>query len=419
MSAEAELIRTAALRADYETFRPILKDQVILPEAVAILEDIGAWYDANPAAVVIDWGAFLGWAKVARRATWKPDRWVTYQAIVDYAKSLKDPNPAIVERFRELVVVAKIRTHTDALVQGHVPGALGEIAALAAGGAAAGGASPEDTFVTEDIDALMSAVMRTDGLEWRLEDLNVSIGPVGRGDLVMVGKRPEAGGTTFLVSEMTHMVAQLPEGSRGIIFTNEELGEKVKVRALQAALGWTTADIAADKKAALAGYTAALKGRRLDVVHRTDMSTSFVERVLRGASYGVIGINILDKISGFHKLEGVDRIRALGVWARGLADKHGTVIAINQADASAEGEKWLNQSQLYGSKTGLQGEADALIMLGATHNPAESEQRFLSVAKNKLPGGSRTKPNLRHGRFTVGFDAERARFETLAYKKVL
>jgi len=46
------------------------------------------------------------------------------------------------------------------------------------------------------------------GLEWRLEELNLSLGPVNKGDLVLVAARPEVGKTTFLTSEISYMLSQ-------------------------------------------------------------------------------------------------------------------------------------------------------------------------------------------------------------------
>jgi hypothetical protein len=70
----------------------------------------------------------------------------------------------------------------------------------------------------------------------------------------------------------------------------------------------------------------------------------------------------------------------------------------------------MDQSQLYGSKTGVQGEADVQLMIGASHEPGKQLERYISVVKNKLPGSGGTDPRLRHGKFTVDMDAERGRF---------
>lgn len=416
-SPEAELIRTAQKRADYDQFAPILKDQIVLPEAKAILEDIGGWYTANPEALEIDWSTFLAWAKVSKRATWKPDKWSVYEGITHYASSLPSANPAIISRFQELTACSEIRTKIEALVRSSVPGGLEEIARIAELASGASKAGTAEEAITDNFEDLLKVVTREDGLEWRLEDLNRAIGPIDRGDVVYIGKRPEVGGTTFLASEFSYMAPQLPVGAHCAIFTNEEIGAKVKMRVIQAALGWTLADIAADPKAAKAKYEGLMKGRRIDVFHNTGMTSRYVERILRSGKYSLVGLNVVDKITMVgSKAEGADLKRDIGVWVRGIADKYGAVIGVLQADASAEGERWLNQSQLYGSKTGLQAESDVQIMIGKDANPSFSNQRFLGVVRNKLPGGPRTEPGLRHGQFAVAFNGEIGRFSTEAYK---
>lgn len=420
-SPDAELIRTAAVRSEFEAFRPILSDRVAIPEAQAILEDIGAWYDANPSEAGIAWSVFLAWARVSRRAVWKPDRWSVYTEIVNNAAALPAANPAIVARFHEFKTLGLLRGEVEAQLRTSKPDGLAEIVRIAEEGIttlSTGAASKVDTeLVTDDLGQLLEIVTRAHGLEWRLEDLNLSVGPIDRGDVVLIGKRPEVGGTTFLASEFAYMAPQLPKGKHAVIFTNEEVGAKVKMRLISAALGRSQADIAADPKKAAADLERVLDGRRIDVIHNTAMTNRTIERRLRSGVYGLIGINVLDKVRMVgNKAEGADLKRDIGIWTRQIADSYGAVMGVLQADASAEGEKWPDQSRLYGSKTGLQAESDVLIMIGKTHNPAEADRRYMGVVRNKLPGGSRTRAGLRHGQFEVHFDGEIARFASLVAK---
>jgi hypothetical protein len=190
----------------------------------------------------------------------------------------------------------------------------------------------------------------------------------------------------------------------------------VGVRLIQSALGCTVADIMADPTVSQSDYITAIRNRRIDVYHDVGLSTSDVERVLRTGHYSLIAINILDKVSGFHKLEGVERLRALSVWTRQLADKYGVVFVVAQADASAEGVRYLDQSQLYGSKTVMQADSDVQLMIGKDNNPGYEDMRYFSVVRNKTPGGPRTDPKMRHGKFECAFDGERARFESVTWK---
>jgi hypothetical protein len=124
----------------------------------------------------------------------------------------------------------------------------------------------------------------------------------------------------------------------------------------------------------------------------------------------IIVFDQLDKVHGFsHKIEREDlRIGKLYEWARDLAKKYGPVIAVSQADGSAEGMQWIEMNQLRGSKTDKIGEADAIVTIGK----GEAEYtRYLNIVKNKLFGGPLSKECHRHGRFECTIRPEIARYE--------
>jgi hypothetical protein len=62
------------------------------------------------------------------------------------------------------------------------------------------------------------------------------------------------------------------------------------------------------------------------------------------------------------------------------------VVASNQLDGRAEGMKYPPMDHLYGSKTGAQGEADGILMVGRT--PVDGDKRFMYTPKNKLTGNN-------------------------------
>lgn len=418
---DIELLRVLSSREHYDSFRSLVKDFVMLPEVLVIVEDMGGWYAANPAASVIDWSAFLAWARIAAHPGYKTARWDAYKLIVDNAASAPTVNLAVLTRFEEMDYAARLRACAEESLNGRAP--LNDAVIIAEEyrdkGLRTHGATT--TVADPTLGEMLDDLVVAGGYEWRLEDLNRSIGPVHPGDIVLVGARPEVGKTTFLTAELTHMASQLPEDKHVLWVNNEESRNKIKVRLVQSGLGETVADLAADSARAEKRYNASLGGRRIDVVHDTSLTTKGVEKLLRTGMYGIVAFNVLDKVRSAvgttHKDEKeVERLRQLGVWARGLADRFDLVVfALAQADASAEGQRTLNQSQLYGTKTGLLAESDAQIMIGKDNAPGMGERRFINVVRNKLPGGPRTVPGLRHGMFEVGFSGETARYYSLAY----
>ena len=384
-------------------------------ESNAILLDFGAYFDAFPADTEIDWPTFYAWTRTTRRATLSPADRIIYEDSISKIEKVAKPDEKLASRFVELDYAGQIGGIVDSILEGRTGATLDQVGVLLT--EYSGVASPHKVeVVSSDLGELVAGIVKGGGVEWRLEDLNKSVGPLNKGDFVLVGKRPEVGGTSFVCSEITHMVSQLPAGQNAIIFNNEEVGRKVAVRLYEAALGENIMSLATDTAKHQAAYVAALKGHKIDVIHKPGMDVGFVESILRRGNYGIIVFNMLAKIGGFHKLEGQDRLEALGGWARALADKYGVVFAVHQADNTAEGMEYLDQSQLYGSKTALQGESDVQLMIGKSHNPTKADCRYLSVVRNKLPGGPRTDPKLKYLRSEVGFDWETGRFTSLSFK---
>ncbi len=77
-----------------------------------------------------------------------------------------------------------------------------------------------------DLAKAIEATDRSNGLQWRLNCLNNSLGHLVRGDLIFVFGYVDTGKTKFLISEITHMAQQLTEG-KVLYLNNEESNEKL------------------------------------------------------------------------------------------------------------------------------------------------------------------------------------------------
>lgn len=271
----------------------------------------------------------------------------------------------------------------------------------------------EEKFVSEDIKTILATHVTSGGYSWRFDELNKMAGPVRPGDFIMVVARPETGKTSFIASETTHFATQMSPGDSIVVFNNEEAGEKILVRAYTTALDKSGADVAAMADPQCE-FVKAMGGVKFLVYDDVSTSTYDVERVLSSIKPKVVVFNVLEKIGGFSKLDETQRLKTLAIWARGLGKRFNcSVFAVWQADAGAEGERFVRKHQVYGSKTGAPSEADLIIGIGSTFTPAEQDYRFFHLSKNKLAGGPGVDPKRSHGYAVAHFDHVTGRFTNI------
>ena len=270
----------------------------------------------------------------------------------------------------------------------------------------------DDTIesINMNLQDLYQSQVATPGLRWRLEWLNKSLGSLRKGDFGFIFARPETGKTTFLASEMTHMITQT-DGDI-LWFNNEEQGKKVAVRCYQALLGKTNKELFGDLKTNANEYKERIQDR-LKIYDFEDSSRATrIEQIIKTTNPALIIFDQVDKIKGF-KADRYDlELKATYQWAREIAKMYAPVIAVSQAGGTAEGKLWLTMDDVDSSKTAKQGEADWILGIGKEQDNT-SNMRFLNISKNKLLGDNDTLPDLRHGNAQVMIKPNIARYEEL------
>jgi hypothetical protein len=227
---------------------------------------------------------------------------------------------------------------------------------------------------------------------------------------MFVFARPESGKTTFLASEITHMVTQTDKPI--LWFNNEEQGEVVLTRCYQAALGLTIQELMKDREENERRFNE-ITGGNIKIYDSASIHRRDVERVCKTFEPSLVVFDQIDKLQGFVGDREDLRLGNIYQWARELAKGFAPVIGITQADGGAEGKKWLNMADVMNAKTGKQAEADAILGIGKVDDPQLEFIRFLSISKNKLFGDADTLPELRHGRIEVLIQPEVARYKDL------
>ena len=264
--------------------------------------------------------------------------------------------------------------------------------------------------VNMDLSELYDTAIATPGLRWRLDWLNKSLGSLRKGDFGFIFARPETGKTTFLASEMTHMVTQT-DGDI-LWFNNEEQGKKVAIRCYQALFGVDSETLFSNVDRYKEEYHD-LIGSRIKIYDYEDSSSyKRIESIIKEVNPALIIFDQIDKIKGF-KNERYDlELKKIYQWAREIAKSYAPVIAVSQAGGTAEGKVWLTMDDVDSSKTSKQGEADWILGIGKEQDNT-SNMRFLNISKNKLIGDKDTLPDLRHGNKQCMIKPNIARYEDL------
>ena len=265
-------------------------------------------------------------------------------------------------------------------------------------------------FITDNLEDLYRETLQQQGLRWRLPTLNKMLGSLRKGDFGFLFARPETGKTTFLASEVTYFAEQV---DRPILwFNNEEMGNKVKIRCYQAALGCTLPKLFSNRDAAERAF---LKKTNRNILIYDNAATHKrqVEAICKQYNPSLLIFDQIDKIKGFVNDREDLRLGSIYVWARELAKTYCPVIGVCQADVSGEGRKWLDMACVANAKTSKQAEADWILGIGAVHDIGMEQVRFLHLSKNKLTGDEDTDPTQRHGRKEVLIKPDIARYAEL------
>jgi hypothetical protein len=409
-SIDRDILKYMSKRDTYNELKDTITKTLCVKESWEMLADFGEYFEQHPLVGEID-GDFKMWQRVVRHPNWKPEEARIKGSIVD---SVLGASPPVRSTFLDNIYHLRTTEAYNKIAKGLADGSISaDDAETKVRGLTR--AAPVNNTVTSFSIADLAVAQRKGGFYWRLEDLNQSLGPIRQGDVTIIAKRPEVGGTSFLVSEMSFMMEQT--NGNAIIFNNEEAPDKVYSRMVSAALNVDYRKLLGDPAKFDTHYKKWLKGSSWDLVHDTSMTVGSIYKQLEDKKYDLIGINVLLKVGGTGKTEDHDKFQELGEECRRIAQKYGPVLAIVQADPSAEGMQYIPQDRIYKSKTALQGEADALIMIG-TDDEIVDDTRYIHVAKNKFPPAACTNTKCKHIKSQVAFDMDTGRFSTRNFKGV-
>jgi replicative DNA helicase len=271
----------------------------------------------------------------------------------------------------------------------------------------------EITDVNTVFMELMSNADTKQGIRWRLDCLNKSLGSLRRGDFGFIFARPETGKTTFLASEVSHFLTDTGAAQRAIIWlNNEEQGYKVMCRVLQAYFGITNDVLLSNLKHYYERFNHETFNR-FKLFDAATINKSEILRLIEKYDPGLVVYDQITKIKGFKADRQDLMLGEICQWSRELAKGGHAAIGVSQADGTAEGVRYLTMEHVANAKTAMQAEADFILGIGKINDPVQEYIRFLNISKNKLFGDTDSIPDLRHGRFEVMLEPQIARYKDI------
>lgn len=409
------LLRIMRRRSDYNKLKDMIPASNLDPQAVAIIEDFGKYFEKFPTHTSVDMTTFL-----PRFKAWHPkmsdEKFNSFRAMLlnTVPEPDEDQRKNILAELSELELMTKLANLTEEFNQGDLPDAYDAVNRTMDAFRERTGRRAS-SYVETPIGELLQDEFDDTGIAWRLDCLNMSMRKLRPGDFGIIAGRPDKGKTSFISSEVTFFAKQLPPDRNVVWLNNEGKGARIKPRWYQSALNLTMNELKERyREGVLVDQYREAIGGRLDKLRVYDIhgfSTGQVESILEESNPGVIVYDMIDKIRGFGDAARTDlMLEQMYDWARERSVKYDCIgLATSQISNEGDGLQFPTLGMLKDSKTGKQGACDFQLMIGASNDVVLAGSRFISLPKNKL----RRPDGAADPRAEVIFDGLRARYRDI------
>jgi replicative DNA helicase len=421
LSIEITLLQLLKYRDRYERLaRRVPKSSIEFKSSI-LLSDFGAFFKEFPDVQRIEFESFMLWFKAFQHPTLNAEQAALYTALLTPVLT-KECEPALefgimgrLEAAETASNVATILTKYNEGVEIDLYKSLREEMDRYESANAHKVLVP---WVSEDIDDILKESINDSGLRWRLPCFNAVMRPLRGGDFVIYAGRIGKGKTTGVASEVTFMAPQFDEyygpdhGRYATWMCNEGPGKRIVSRVYQSALNINELDLirmSQDGTLKPAYAKAVGASDRIRVMNVHGLDNYEVENILKRVKPGLIIFDMIDNIRFSGKTnnggERTDEVlESMYQWGRLLGVEYDCpVIATSQTSGDAAPLTYPKAEMLKDSKTGKQGAADLMIMMGSHDDYPNS--RFISIPKTKLARpGAPAWP-----RWELQFDGERGR----------
>lgn len=395
-------------RTEYKRLIRAVNERAIDTKTKIILDDFGKYFELVPDCEVIPLtGPFITWFTTVAHRTLKPEDVVVYRSMFTQATSDIDDvtKGMLVAKLLEADVAVAASDLAEKWHRGDDVDIIKQMRQLVDEYESQVKRKVKLPFVELNSN-LFDEDKNNSGFKWAWECLNLTMRPMRGGDFIILAGRPDKGKTTAVAQLLAHAAKQVnevyPNEVRHILwFNNEGPGKRIMKRLIQSALGCSMSDIIRKQEDGTLWdeYAASIGGDKflIKVMDIHGFKSWQVEEILRQMPPAIMVFDMIDNIKFDGELiNGGQRtdqmLEAMYQWGRDLAVRHDCpVIATSQVSADGDGFAFPTLAMLKDSKTGKQGAADAIIVIGAKNEPAFENLRFIGLTKNKLAMEGRPK----------------------------
>jgi hypothetical protein len=405
------ILKVLETRDDYAAYSKFINSDVMVQHEKYVFDAVGKFFEDHPSDDTISWSSFGTYVIYGCSYSVSDNDAIQVGALcanLDGVDTSGVSKTDIIKGFVDKRYGLEVGTSAFAVAEG-APGVerTDVVDLVDQWTLAVTDADPEeDHTVLIDDDFLADVLVAPEGLQWELPALQECFGPLSAG-LIVIGSRPDSGKTTMLLREALNFTPQLAHLGKSVCFFGNEENIKSRIIPRVACMfgGYSPVELLnPSKKVDILMQFNLWNLGTMNGTFKFYNSESFncmdIENFAEKNNAGAIFIDQLGSVEGYESTRhsGVDRFALVCKHLRRIGDDICPVIGTVWADFSAEGVAYINMAQLYGSKTALQGNSDAVLTLGKVDN---TPTRYLSCVKNKLPYGDPLKAN---GKWELTFD---------------
>src|ERR1035437_5815899 len=172
-----------------------------MKETSIILEGMDRFYKTFPSVTKLDWEPFSAFLIADQSKRLTDDSIVKLRMTLTKAKTYVKhiAHEEVIKTLIELDYVARLMEECQKVTEGSSSLEHVHILATDALKSVERYIEKDELFVSDDLSVIADRISST-GYEWRMDALNRSLGPLRKGNFIIVAARVEVGKTTFLAS---------------------------------------------------------------------------------------------------------------------------------------------------------------------------------------------------------------------------